>query len=116
MIRFLFVAVMVASGSGAFAHEEKECPCRQADESLSFREEVLSNLYPLTREVMETMLLADEWGNELQHEYRVEPGIGLRIITPSTRPTPIRFDFKMPQLETPAPIENQPLPNHLAIS
>lgn len=116
MIRILFVAAMVASSSLALAHEEKECKCPQADVALSFREEVLSNLYPLTREVMGSMLLADEGGNGLQHEYRVEPGIGLRIVIPSMRPTPTKLDFQMPRIEMPPPIENQPLPSHLASS
>jgi hypothetical protein len=115
MIRILFVAVMVASGTVAFAHEGKECKCRQVDETHSFREQALSDLHPLTREVLKTMLLADECGTGHLHDYRVVPGIGLRIIVPPMGPTPIKLDFEMPRLETP-PRENQPLPNHLAVS
>ncbi len=116
MIRLLLVAVMVVPGSVAYAHEGMKCKCRQADESLSFREEVLSNLCPLTREVIEPMLLTDEWGNGLQNSYRVMPGKGLRVTFPPMTPQPIKSDFKMPRLETPSPSENQPLPNHLAVS
>ena len=115
-MRVLFVAVMFVSGSVALAHEGEGCKCRQADESLSFREEVLSNLHPLTREVLETMLLAEECETGQIHNYRVVPGIGLRIIVPPMGPTSIRLDLEMPRPETPSPIENQPLPNHLAIS
>jgi hypothetical protein len=115
MIRILFVGVLVVSGSAVAAHEGDECTCRPDDESLSFREGALSNLYPLTREVIEPMLLTNEWGNGLQHDYRVVPGIGLRIIVPPMGPAPIKLDFEMPRLETP-PSENQPLPNHLAVS
>jgi len=115
MIRILFVAVMVVSSSAALAHEGEECKCRKADESPSFREEVLSDLYPLTREVIEEMLLADEGGNGFLHNYRVVPGKGLRITFPPMAPQPIKLDFKMPRLESP-PAENQPLPKPLAVS
>lgn len=115
MIRLLFVAVMVASGSVALAHEGTECKCRQAEKSLSFREEVLSNLYPLTREVIKPKLIAEDCGNGLLHSYRVVPEKGLRVIVPTMGPTPIKLDFEMPRLETP-PRENQPMPNHLAVS
>ena len=116
MIRLLFVAVIVASGSVAFAHEGAECKCRQNDEALSFREQVLNDFHPLTRTVMDTLAQADEWEKCRQPDRQLTPGMGIRITVPPMGPMPIKLDFDMPELKAPASNDAQPLPDHLAVS
>ena len=116
MIRCLFVAVMVVSGTLAFAHEGETCKCHQGAETLSFREEALSDFFPLTREVMETMLHADEWGLKVARGYKLESPRAVIISIPPMRPQHPLPELKKPALYSPAPRDIQSMPSHLAFS
>jgi len=61
MIRIVFVLMVVALESLAYAHDGNACFCCDKESNESFRETVLKGVFPLTRQVIENELPAEEF-------------------------------------------------------